>query len=161
METTTTATATTISDFEERTEAIVERLLAERLERLRESAATIYEAGERVTEVFDTSQPTDSATGTPPLLSRTTEKNGRQTQSASREGERHIRSDTLRGETQSEAMLQERGDAAIGQESRAQSEAKAKEEKRTVRYDTIICIGLLLLAGGAIVLTIKQILKNH
>lgn len=136
-------------------------MLAERLERLKESATTISEEGERVTELFDTSQPTDSATGTPPLLSRTTERSGRQTQSASREGEQRIRNDTLRGETHREAATQESGVAAIGQESRAQSEAKAKEEKRTVRYDTIICIGLLLLAGGAIALTIKKILKNH
>lgn len=150
------ATAQREATLDECTEAIVERLLAERFERLRESAATIYEEGERVTEVFDTSQPTDSATGTPPLLSRTTEKRGRQTQSASREEERHTKNDTLRGQTHREAALQESEAAAIGQESRAQSDEKTKEEKRTVRYDTIICIGLLLLAGGVIILTIKQ-----
>ncbi|MCM1297283.1 MAG: hypothetical protein NC311_17215 [Muribaculaceae bacterium] len=114
-----------------------------------------------MTEVFDTSQPRDSLTGTPPLLSRTTERLGRQTQSASREEERHIRSDTTGMTLQREAALQESDAAAIGQESRAQSDAATREEKRSVRYDTIICLVLLALALGALALTIKQHLKNH
>lgn len=147
--------------LEERTEAIVTRLLDERLERLRESATNTHEDMERVTEVFDTSQPRDSLSGTPPLLSRTTERRGRQTQSASREEERHIRSDTTGTELHREAALQESEAAAIGQESRAQSDAATKEEKRVTRWDTIICVALLIFGLGLLALTIKQHLSNH
>lgn len=47
---------------------------AQHLARLLSSQRNNNEEVETVTEVFDTSQPTDSLTGTPPLKSRTTEQ---------------------------------------------------------------------------------------
>lgn len=89
--------------LEEQTAALVSRLFEERMNALRETTATTDEATERVTEIFDTTQPTDSVTGTPPLLSRTTERRNATSSEQTRE--------------QTEATAKEATEADIGQAS--------------------------------------------
>ena len=67
------------------TAAIVERIVEEYFRRQRKNTTMTDEVTERITEIFDTSQPPDSATGTPPLLSRITEKSAAKSRSESRE----------------------------------------------------------------------------
>lgn len=57
----------------------------EHLRQERESAGRRDEATERIIEIYDTRQRSDSATGLPPLLSRTTERSLATSLSSSRE----------------------------------------------------------------------------
>lgn len=61
------------------------RIVDEHLRQERESAGRRDEATERITEIYDTRQRSDSATGLPPLLSRTTERSLATSLSTSRE----------------------------------------------------------------------------
>ena len=125
---------------------MIERMVEERFRQLLESTTTKDEATERITETFDTSQPIDSVTGTPPLQSRVTER------SESRE-----KSDTR---TQNEATSTARTEADIGtkadiaataatsenEESREKGEAKSREERKS--SGTLV---ILEIAAGAII----------
>lgn len=109
---------------------MVERVVEERFRRLSETATSTDEATERVTEIFDTSQPTDSATGTPPLLSRTTEKREARQTSESRE---QTESATTGHEEQTRTTASRlyRDNAADSEnENRAALETGSKEETR-------------------------------
>lgn len=53
---------------------MIERMVEERLRQWLESSTTKNEATVRIKETFDTSQPIDSVTGTPPLQRRVTER---------------------------------------------------------------------------------------
>lgn len=53
---------------------MIDRMVEERFHQLLESTTTKDEETERITEIFDTSQPIDSVTGTPPLQRRVTER---------------------------------------------------------------------------------------
>lgn len=125
---------------------MIERMVEERFRQLLESTTTKDEATERITEIFDTSQPIDSVTGTPPLQSRVTER------SESRE-----KNDTR---TQNEATSTARTEADIGtktdlattaatsenEEIRKKGEAKSREERKA--SGTLV---ILEIAAGAII----------
>lgn len=107
---------------------MVERVVEERFRRLSETATSTDEATERVTEIFDTSQPTDSATGTPPLLSRTTEKRSARQTSEGRE-RTEAASTGHEEQTRTTASKLFREDAADSEaENLAALEAGRKEE---------------------------------
>lgn len=130
----------------EETEAMIMRIVEDRFRQLLESTTTKDEATERITETFDTSQPIDSFTGTPPLLSRVIER------SESRE-----KNDTR---TQNEATTTARTEADIGtktdlgqtsatlenEESREQNEAESREERK--ESGTLV---ILEIAAGIII----------
>lgn len=71
--------------LEEAAAARIFGMIEERLRELRQTTNRSDETVERVVEIFDTTQPTDTATGTPPLLSRTKERRSTQNQTDSRE----------------------------------------------------------------------------
>lgn len=59
---------------DDRIDAIMSRLIEERMRYLNSTTTTSEETMDRVTEIYDTSLPVDSATGTPPLSSRIIER---------------------------------------------------------------------------------------
>lgn len=130
----------------EETEAMIMRIVEDSFRQLLESTTTKEEATERITETFDTSQPIDSITGTPPLQRRVTER------SESRE-----KSDTR---THNEGTTTARTEADIGtktdiaqtsatmenEESREKNEAESREERK--ESGTLV---ILEIAAGVII----------
>lgn len=70
--------------LEEESGARIFGMIEERLREMRQTTSRSDETVERIEEIFDTSQPRDTATGTPPLLSRTKERRSTQNQTDSR-----------------------------------------------------------------------------
>lgn len=150
-------------DFDVISAAATERIMKEYFRRLRESTTTTDKVTERITEIFDTTQPTDSSTGLPPLLSRTTERNeARQkseirekTEAAGAECEAQTRSDV--------GKLNENVSAASLEEDAIENESMDREEKHCGSIAGWICISFSLLVMAAVVVAvfIKTRLNNH
>lgn len=145
------------------TSAEVERIVEEQLRRLWESRSTTDEVTERVTEIFDTSQPTDSTTGTPPLLSRTTERwEARQTNEC-REQTEAVATDSASVFQTAATTLGHDSATSLEAENREESEARSKEEKRngnTLAW-IVISLALLSLLAAAVASFIKTRLNKH
>lgn len=144
------------------TAARLERMVEERIRQRWKTISTTDEATERVTEIFDTTQPTDSATGTPPLLCRTTERREARQTSESREQSETTAAGTETltlntAETLAETKVTESED-----ESRNETESKSQEEKRSGNTAARIALALTVLALlTASAAYIKTRLKNH
>lgn len=126
------------------TAAMLERVVDERFRRMSETTASADVEAERVTEMFDTALPTDSVTGTPPLLSRTTERRRERLASESRE-----RAEAASSERQEQARTTA---AKLSRESGADSEAenmvesKSREVKQGGGYPVWAMLSLALCA---------------
>lgn len=109
------------------------------------------------TEEFDTSQPTDTLTGTPPLKSRRTEIRRR----ISHEQEQTVATSDLQGST---VQTLEAQSAEQAEESeRIDRSAETEIEQRfgmTWAQRTLCNIGIVVLAG-AILWLVARILKRH
>lgn len=105
------------------TASAVERMVEEQIRRLWENKTTTDEATERITEIFDTTQPRDSATGTPPLLSRTTERREARQTSESRELTEAAKSDSVKSEANTDLMI------AAKELTRSENENREKSDK--------------------------------
>lgn len=137
-------------------------MVEEQIRRLWETTTTTDETTERVTEIFDATQPTDSATGTPPLLSCTTEKREARQTSESREKSEATSAGTETQAHAAAATLTEAKGTETEAESRNESEAKSKEEKRGGNTAARIALALIILALlTALAAYIKTRLKNH
>ena len=145
------------------TAAEVERMVEEHIRRLWEHRSTTDEATERVTEIFDTSQPTDSTTGTPPLLSRTTERREARQTNESREQTETAATDSASVFQTAATTLGHDSETSLEAENRQESEARSKEEKRSSNTLAWIAISLALLSLLAAVVAsfIKTRLNNH
>ena len=144
------------------TVATLERMVEAQFRRLRETTIERDEATERVTEIFDTSQPRDSATGTPPLLSRTTERREARQRSDSREQTEAAATDSTKATKATAATLA--GETATTAEAASleMNETKSKEEKRggNAALQVILSLlPLLLMIVGAAIFTKR--LNNH
>lgn len=150
------------------TAAIVERIVEEYFRRQRKNTTTTDEVTERITEIFDTSQPPDSATGTPPLLSRITEKSAAKSRSESREQtEATTAGSTAEAQTKAATLTYE-ADTATASESHEATEAKSREQRSNPCWLTGLEIVGFLVAGGFILWllctvgkAIKQFSNNH
>lgn len=126
------------------TAAILERVVDERFRRMSETTASADVETECVTEMFDTALPTDSATGTPPLRSRTTERRRERQASESRE-----RAEAASSERKEQARTT---DAKLSRESGTYSEAenmvesKSREVKQGGGYPVWAMLSLALCA---------------
>lgn len=98
-------------------------MVEEQIRRLWENKTTTDEATERITEIFDTTQPRDSATGTPPLLSRTTERREARQTSESRELTEAAKSDSVKSEANTDLMI------AAKELTRSENENREKSDK--------------------------------
>lgn len=96
---------------------------------LREKTATTDEATERVTEIFDTTQPTDSATGTPPLLSRTTERRNATSSEQTREQSEATAKAATEADIGQNSTLDTSAQTTSEEESREESEGETRQEK--------------------------------
>lgn len=142
--------------LEEQTAALVSRLFEERMNALRETTATTDEATERVTEIFDTTQPTDSVTGTPPLLSRTTERRNATSSEQTREQTEATAKEATEADIGQAATLAAEAQTTSNEESRAESEGEIRQEKGGTNPLVWVSLTLLIVALAIIAITIKQ-----
>ena len=117
-----------------------ERLLNEWLAAWLQREETRDEATERVTEIFDTTQPPDSVTGTPPLSARIRERHETRSQSDSR-----AKVETAKTEA----------------ETSGESEAESREEKGGNKALVWVSIALSLLSIAVIAIVIKHRSNRH
>ena len=118
------------------------------MRRLRTTTTTTDEATERITEIFDTTQPTDSTTGEPPLLSRITEKSAAKIRSESREQTEATATESEAQTQTGAATLTRDADTSTACESREASEAKSREERSEPWWLAGLKIIGFLAAGG-------------
>lgn len=138
------------------------------MRRLRTATTTTDEATERITEIFDTTQPADSTTGTPPLLSRITERSAAKSRSESRE-QTEVTAAESEAQTQTgEATLTHDADTSTATESHEATEANSREQRSDPWWLTGLKIVGFLVAGGFMLWllctvgkAIKQFSNNH
>lgn len=147
--------------LEEQTAALVSRLFEERMNALRETTATTDEATERVTEIFDTTQPTDSVTGAPPLLSRTTERRNATSHEQTREQSETATKETTEADIGQATTLADEAQTTSNEESRAESEGEIRQEKGGTNPLVWVSLTLLIVALAIIAITIKQHLTTN
>ena len=147
--------------LEEATAALVTRLFEERMNVLCERTATTDEATERVTEIFDTTQPTDSATGTPPLLSRTTERRNATSSEQTREQTEATAKEVTEADIGQASTLDSAAQTTSEEESRAESRGEIRQEKGGRNPLVWVSLTLLVLAVAIIAITIKQHLNTN
>ena len=142
---------------------MIEQMVNERFRQLLESTTTTEEATERITEMFDTSQPIDSLTGTPPLQSRVTER------SESQEGNNTRIQNESTSTSRAEADIGVATDLAAtattskNEESRVKSEAESREERKARGALVILEIAagiLILLYLIWLLLTVCKAIKS-
>lgn len=124
---------------------MVERMVEEQIRRLWENKTTTDEATERITEIFDTTQPTDSATGTPPLLSRTTERREARQTSESRKQTEATKTDSTKAEANTDLTLAAKELTRSENENREKTE-KYRNEDTSVKSDALTIIIRVILA---------------
>lgn len=135
-------------------------MVEERIRQRWKTITTTDEATERVTEIFDTTQLTDSVTGTPPLLSRTTERRQARQASESRAQSEATAAGTETQTRTADATLTETKVTESATESR--NETRSKEEKQSGNTAARIALALTVLALlTASAAYIKTRLKNH
>lgn len=108
----------------------VERMVEEYMRRLRTNTTTTDEATERITEIFDTTQPSDSTTGTPPLLSRITERSTAKSRSESLEHTEAIATDSTKASNSTAVTFTDDDDISSETESHEETETKCHEKSR-------------------------------
>ena len=146
-------TATAESHQEDSAAISTERLLNELLTAWLQRVETRDEATERVTEIFDTSQPSDSTTGTPPLSARIRERHEARSRSDSRAKVEAAKSDSTATDT-AEATQTEA-------ETSGESETKSREEKGGNKALVWVSIALSLLSIAVIAIVIKHRSNRH
>lgn len=133
-----------------RTERILNELLAAWLQRVE----TRDEATERVTEIFDTTQPPDSTTGTPPLSARIRERRESRVESRENAAVETAKSDSTATDIKATAATDTAEATQTEAETSGQSDTENREEKggnKTLAW-LAIALSLLSLAANAIVI---------
>ena len=144
------------------TASAVERMVEEQIRRLWENKTTTDEATERITEIFDTTQPRDSATGTPPLLSRTTERREARQTCESRELTEAAKSDSVKSEANTDLMIAAKELTRSENENREKSD-KFRTDDTSVKSDAfsiIIRVALAALLGLCWWIVLKNPIRN-
>ena len=145
---------------------MIERMVAESVRQQIEKSTARDETTERVIEIFDATQPTDSLTGTPPLQSRVTERSQSKESSDSRtETESSVTGTEAQAQTQDTAVAREVV-TSESEEDREAIETESREERKGNTTLTMLQVGadimiaifmlwLLLTVGKAIKPTTK------
>ena len=115
--------------LEEEAAARIFGMIEERLRELRQTKSRSDETVERVVEIFDTTQPTDTATGTPPLLSRTKERLRTQNQTDSREQTEAIATGHAKADIDSHKTEEAQSSRESNEQRQAAIDEKSREEK--------------------------------
>ncbi len=147
------------SHREDSTTVKTERILSEWLTAWLQRVKSRDETTERVTEIFDTTQPPDS-TGTPPLSARIRERHEAKSRSDSRAKVESNGSDSAA----SERGTHSRNETAIQTETEAEtsgeSKTESREEKGTGKTLVRVSIALSLLSLAVIAIVIKHRSNN-
>lgn len=142
------------------------------LESVRKAEHSETEDVETVTETFDTSKPTDPATGTPPLQSRTTERRGNRRESTANEYTQTTSTvrtenlDTSRTVMESERLEVVESEAESAEDIRTESQKKGLSwGQKTLMYAGIsallyLAVRLLLPGFSGVLSQFKQRLKS-
>lgn len=138
-----------------------ERLLNEWLAAWLQREETRDEATERVTEIFDTTQPPDSVTGTPPLSARIRERHETRSQSDSRAKVETAKSDSTATECEAHSRTDEATQTDIEAETSGESEAESREEKGADKTLVWVSIALSLVSLAVIAIIIKHRSNRH
>ena len=154
-------TATAESHQEDSAAISTERLLNELLTAWLQRVETRDEATERVTEIFDTSQPPDSTTGTPPLSARIRERHEARSRSDSRAKVEAVRNDSTAAECEAHSQTNTATQTKTEAETSGESEVESREEKGTGKTIAWVSIALSLLSLAVIAIVIKHRSNNH
>lgn len=154
-------TATAQTHREDSTAIKAERILNEWLTAWLQMVESREEATERVTEIYDTSQPTDSVTGTPPLMSRIRERHEATSRSESRAMAEAAKSDSTAATGTSTATLAKTTEARIETETAGETRTESREEKGRGKSLVWVSVALSLLAVAVIAIVIKHRSNNH
>lgn len=138
-----------------------ERLLNEWLAAWLQRVETRDEATERVTEIFDTTQPPDSTTGTPPLSARIRERHEAKSRSDSRAKVEAVRNDSTAAECEAHSQTNTATQTKTEAETSGESEVESREEKGTGKTIAWVSIALSLLSLAVIAIVIKHRSNNH
>lgn len=154
-------TATAESHQEDSAAISTERLLNELLTAWLQRVETRDEATERVTEIFDTSQPPDSTTGTPPLSARIRERHEARSRSDSRAKVEAAKSDSTATECEAHSRTDTAEATQTEAETSGESETDSREEKGTDKSLVWISIAVSLLSLAVIAIVIKHRSNNR
>ena len=138
-----------------------ERLLNELLTAWLQRVETRDEATERVTEIFDTSQPPDSTTGTPPLSARIRERHEARSRSDSRAKVEAAKSDSTATECEAHSRTDTAEATQTEAETSGESETESREEKGGNKALVWVSIALSLLSIAVIAIVIKHRSNRH
>lgn len=119
------------------------------------------EATERVTEIFDTTQPPDSTTGTPPLAVRIRERHEARSRSDSRAKVEAAQSDSTATDCVAHSITDQATQTDTEAESSGESETESREEKRGSNTPVWVAIVLSLVSLAVITIVIKHRSDNR
>ena len=138
-----------------------ERLLNEWLAMWLRREETTETNTERVTEIYDTTQPPDSTTGTPPLAARIREKHEAKSRSDSHAKAETSGSDSAATEYGAHSMTDTATQTETEAETSGESETDSREEKGTDKSLVWISIAVSLLSLAVIAIVIKHRSNNR
>lgn len=154
-------TTTGESHREDITAIRAERLLNEWLAMWLQREETTETNTERVTEIYDTTQPPDSTTGTPPLAARIREKHEAKSRSDSQAKAETTGSDSAATEYGAHSMTDTATQTETEAETSEESETDSREEKGTDKSLVWISIAVSLLSLAVIAIVIKHRSNNR
>lgn len=116
---------------------------------------------ERVAQIFDTTQPVNITTGTPPLLIRIREKH-----EAASHGEGRLKCETEKQDSTATSNIStttdnSRGDIQAAMEDTEETQAESHEEKGNDTPLAWFSLAMLLLTLSVIAIVIKHRSNNH
>lgn len=140
---------------------MIEHMLEKRLHQQLENTVTKDEVTERITETFDTTQPIDSATGTPPLQSRVTERS----ESREKEGSRTRNEVTTSASTTGViGTATDLSDVVETSETEANYEKKDTEcrDEYEIRNSFVDRLGwvMVVISGAMLIWVVAEIIKE-
>lgn len=118
------------------------------------------ETTERITEEYDTTQPADSLTGTPPLKRRTTEKSARESRKESTAGAAAAVNDSTAADISAGTGRDSASAADFRSDQSGKAETSAKEERGGKNHLAWVALALSIIALLLHALTIIR-KKNH
>lgn len=154
-------TATAESHREDSTARQTERTLNEWLAAWEEKVESGAWQMERVTEIYDTTQPIDSTTGAPPLLSRIRERHEAANHGVSRMKAEAVKRDSTATSSTSSATETVKGEMQSAMEATGETRAENHEEKGSNKPLVWFSLAMILLTLAVVAIVIKHRLNNH
>ena len=154
-------TATAESHREDSTTRQTEQTLNEWLAAWEEKVESGAWRMERVTEIYDTTQPMDSTTGTPPLLSRIRERHEATSHGESRVKAESGKRDSTATSSTSTATENVKGEMQAAMEATGETRAESHEEKGSGKSLAWFFLNIILLTLVVVAIVIKHRSNNH